>query len=319
MLRKIFNLQDRTLPNITWPLRLAVIDIGENTLYLCLSEHDSPDHTKISFEKMTRLHISSMSDHLDYFSQEILRLLDISKILKAQAIQGIIPYASQLALAKYPKLCEQLSQKTGLNIEKTTPQQENYLRYLALKNRIDLGETNWLAVHLGRKKVAISVINSQRIVAQKFFSLGAAQLWKEYTENRKYFDLNKIREFIRVELRRQTWPFAKELINNSCVILTGGNSKNLITFSGLTRDKHAAVQMSIGELDELCNKLCALSHKERQNILGPEYDHADIILPAAFFYDFYAKHYRATSVIIPNIGVKEGALHNFFDQFKEQM
>jgi len=115
-----------------------------------------------------------------------------------------------------------------------------------------------------------------------------------------------VREYAEAARRRIDREFGSEKIH--LCIGTGGNVEEMGNLRQRLFKKSSDNVITLGELQELIEKLSSMSVKDRIRKLKLKPDRADVILPAAIVLQLIAHEAKVKEIQIPNVGLKDGIL-----------
>jgi exopolyphosphatase / guanosine-5'-triphosphate,3'-diphosphate pyrophosphatase len=95
---------------------------------------------------------------------------------------------------------------------------------------------------------------------------------------------------------------------------SGGNINKLFK---MTRKKENK-PISVNRLKAVCEMVEAYSYEERIKILGMNTDRADVIVPASKILMSILKHSGAEKIIVPQIGLTDGIVHQLYEKHKSR-
>jgi exopolyphosphatase/guanosine-5'-triphosphate,3'-diphosphate pyrophosphatase len=96
---------------------------------------------------------------------------------------------------------------------------------------------------------------------------------------------------------------------------TGGNINKLYSLTPTSPDK-AVTRRS---LESTLNRLAGLSMNERVNVAMLNPDRADVIVPAGHIYLSAMQWANVNSMVVPDIGLKDGMLQSLFEDFFDEL
>lgn len=190
-----------------------------------------------------------------------------------------------------------------IELEPITAGEEIRLAWLAMRERVDLGERPWLLADLGGGSLELSLIDCEHVHWSASHPLGAVRLLEELTPADR--DPERLRARIADSMTALDRPPASEIAG---FIATGGNIEALAELAGAKVDRHGVARLSRKRLGRLIERLAGMSVRRRITELGLRPDRADVILPAAVVYEHLCRATGAVRIIVPNVGVKEGIL-----------
>lgn len=160
---------------------------------------------------------------------------------------------------------------------------------------------NYLHIDVGGGSTELNIYRHREKLASKSFKIGSVRLL-EGTE--KEGDWEKMRNWI---------SHQKELISGDIeAIGTGGNIAKLFNLSKPTAEEKS---MTFDALFEMAAYVGSFSFEERVNKLRLNTDRADVIVPAASIYLTAMELGGCKSILVPDLGLKDGILQMLYDRY----
>lgn len=144
------------------------------------------------------------------------------------------------------------------------------------------------------------VVNNKNVEVQSF-QLGSVRNQKDPGNAHIFQDI-------------QQWLKEKVTSSIHC-IGTGGNISKIYELSG---NRSGSRLLSLKKLITIQNQLTSLTKEERIYKLHLNPDRADVIVPASMIYREIMQMIRATSIFVPNTGLKDGIMEMLFDNNQEK-
>ena len=160
---------------------------------------------------------------------------------------------------------------------------------------------NYLHIDVGGGSTELNIYRHREKLASKSFKIGSVRLL-EGTE--KEGDWEKMRNWISQQ---------KELISGDIeAIGTGGNIAKLFNLSKPTAEEKS---MTFDALFEMAAYVGSFSFEDRVNKLRLNTDRADVIVPAASIYLTAMELGGCKSILVPDLGLKDGILQMLYDRY----
>jgi len=160
---------------------------------------------------------------------------------------------------------------------------------------------NYLHIDVGGGSTELNIYRHREKLASKSFKIGSVRLL-EGTE--KEGDWEKMRNWI---------SHQKELISGDIeAIGTGGNIAKLFNLSKPAAEEKS---MTFDALFEMAAYVGSFSFEERVNKLRLNTDRADVIVPAASIYLTAMELGGCKSILVPDLGLKDGILQMLYDRY----
>jgi exopolyphosphatase/guanosine-5'-triphosphate,3'-diphosphate pyrophosphatase len=160
---------------------------------------------------------------------------------------------------------------------------------------------NYLHIDVGGGSTELNIYRHREKLASKSFKIGSVRLL-EGTE--KEGDWEKMRNWI---------SHQKELISGDIeAIGTGGNIAKLFNLSKPAAEEKS---MTFDALFEMAAYVGSFSFEDRVNKLRLNTDRADVIVPAASIYLTAMELGGCKSILVPDLGLKDGILQMLYDRY----
>lgn len=291
-------------------MKFAAIDIGSNAVRLLLS-HVYDDGGVTQFKKAELIRIPLRLGE-DSFLNKKISPDKISKLVSAMKafknlidVYEAIDYRACATSAMRDaengrEVIEQVRREAGIKIEIIDGKTEADIIY---SNHIEehLDKNNsYLYIDIGGGSTEITLFSKNKAVASQSFNIGTIrmlhnQIDKEYWT---YFK-NWVRDVTKAH---------KPLI----AIGSGGNINKLFRMSGRKNNK----PVTTSKLKSLYEMMDSYTYDERVKVLGLNPDRADVIIPASKILLSVLKHAEIEKVIVPQIGLSDGIVHQLYEKFK---
>ena len=82
--------------------------------------------------------------------------------------------------------------------------------------------------------------------------------------------------------------------------------------------KKANKPLAVSKLKSLCELIESYSYEERIQVLGLNPDRADVIIPASKILLTVLKKAEIEKIIVPQIGLSDGIVHQLYEKHKEK-
>jgi exopolyphosphatase / guanosine-5'-triphosphate,3'-diphosphate pyrophosphatase len=208
-------------------------------------------------------------------------------------------------------LLDRILQTSGIEIAIISGEEEARLIHLAVTHALELQNKRAVAIDIGGGSVEVTLSENQRIISTESYNMGTVRLLKKLDDSDKKtaarlpFSL-LVREYAEAARRRIDREIGGEKIH--LCIGTGGNVEEMGKLRQRLFKRTSDTVITLGELQELIEKLSSLSVKERISRLKLKPDRADVILPAAIVLQLIAAEARVKEIRIPKVGLKDGLL-----------
>lgn len=160
---------------------------------------------------------------------------------------------------------------------------------------------NYLHIDVGGGSTELNIYRHREKLASKSFKIGSVRLL-EGTE--KEGDWEKMKNWISQQ---------KELISGDIeAIGTGGNIAKLFNLSKPAAEEKS---MTFDALFEMAAYVGSFSFEDRVNKLRLNTDRADVIVPAASIYLTAMELGGCQTILVPDLGLKDGIIQMLYDRY----
>ncbi|EQB35588.1 phosphatase GppA [Sulfurimonas hongkongensis] len=305
------------------PKRVAVIDIGSNSVRLVVYERTSRFAFHLLNESKSKVRLSenayqnsgNLSEIAMSRTIDVLRdFLSIISSYKARKTLCIATSALRDAPNK-KEFLQRAKKELKLNIKIIDGQKEAYLGAIACANLLPAQQES-LTIDIGGGSTEFALINNKDISNTISLNLGTIRIKELFCDDRKKDE-------------------AIEYIDEKLSVLDGLNASALVGIGGtfralssaiLTRKKHPlnklhAFSYSAKELYDYLSQVMDATKNELKK-LGIKADRFDIIRPGALILQRVLKKLSIKDIVTSGVGVREGAfladlLRNSKDRFPE--
>lgn len=304
-----------------FPLRLAAIDVGSNAIRYTVGEFADPDHwTEVAGERI------AVRLGRDVFTRE-RRLSDETLEAGTRALVQIRRRLDDLGVQHYravatsavresrngSEFVDRVRGESGIHLETISGSEEARLVWLAVCQRIKLGERRWVLMDLGGGSVEVSIMDQDGIRWSESHSLGSVRLLQTFRDDAVEGDEDLLELLARyVQVLRV--PRLATIPEPRGVIATGGNIEALARLCGASSDANGVRSLPLADLSEVLGRLADFNESERVDRFGLRTDRADVIVPAGVVYEHVAKLAEADEIVVPGVGVREGVLLDLRDE-----
>lgn len=301
--------------------RVAVIDIGSNSIRMVVYEKTSRFAFHILHEAKSRVRISENAYKNDGMLQDdamqrsfdaLEDFLTIIDSFKARKTLCVATSALRDAPNK-KEFLHRVKNSLGLNIKIIDGEKESYLGSIACANLLPEQE-NALSIDIGGGSTEFSTINKNSISNNISLNLGTVRLKELFFDKD---DIDGAINFIDIELTKL------EHINASSIIGIGGTfraiSTALMCQNRYPIKKLHAYEPSYDNFSHFLQKILKADEDELKN-LGIKSARYDVIKPGALILDRVLNKFKIKNLITSGVGVREGVyladlLRNSKDKF----
>jgi exopolyphosphatase/guanosine-5'-triphosphate,3'-diphosphate pyrophosphatase len=297
---------------LSYPLRVACVDMGSNAIRFIAAEFGAEDQyiSLASERRPIRLgHSVFLSGKLDPRAMDdaVAALEDFRLQMDTLGVthRRVLATSAVRESKNGDAFVARVRDETGLVLEVISGSEEARLVHLAVARRIPLGRRKWLLVDLGGGSVEVSLVDRRGIYWSESHTMGSVRLLEELTEAGT--DPGRFRRVLSEYVSVLKVPALKGRNRPVGYVATGGNIESLARLAGLPEETGVS-RLPVDTLRTIIEQLARLSYKQRVDDLGLRDDRADVILPAAMVYERLAELSGANEIIVPRVGIKEGVL-----------
>ncbi len=290
-------------------LILAAIDIGSNAARLQVSRvtryNDETQFKKLEYLRFP-LRLGMDVFALGFISEtkagQFLKLMQTFKLLIElyQVDDYMICATSAMREAENGrKLIRDIHQKTGLKIEIISGSQEASLINKAIFSKI--GDDPVLHIDVGGGSTELNLYAKGKKIAAESFKIGSIRR-------------------IPIENAPKVWESMENWIKSNIknlhgklsAIGTGGNITKLYDLMG----KKADMKLSLRKIKEMRAMLDNNSLEDNMRLFNLNPDRADVIIPASDIYINAMIWSKATTILVPEMGLKDGIMKMLYEKVK---
>lgn len=320
-------LRSRSVPSTAgpvFPLRAAAIDVGSNALRFVAVEFTDPSRFSPldSVRAPVRLGVDAFRTGVlspEVVDEAVLALADFRRRMDALSVVHYRAVATSAVRDSKNggRLVERAHEQCRIRLEPITGIEEVRLVWLAVRNRVELGDQRWILVDLGGGSMEISLIDRERVHRSESEPLGTVRLLEEAARTGAG-SADRLRRMLEEHPVILKIAGVIRLLEPASMIGTGGNIEALAELAGVQPDARGVRRLTSQELGRILDVLASLPPSERMRRFGMRQDRADVIVPAAMIYQRIARMMEADEIVVPGVGVKDGVLldvvHALLDQ-----
>lgn len=311
--------------------KLAVLDIGTNSIHMVLAEVQ-PDYSyKIldRFKDMTRLGDGvftsrRLSDQAMMRGLEVIRaLVTLARNKGYEQIEAVATSAVREA-RNGGEFLDHVAQQTGLIVRVITGAEEARLIFLGVQNSVALPEQPTLVIDIGGGSVEVIVGNRETVFQARSLKLGAIRLKDLYlpkTPPSKGM-LQELEQAVTVQLKAGLGPYKTKRIEQ--IIATSGMAGNLAEVIHLQRTGRPLPQLNLAhvtakEIAAVEKRLAGASLKTRLAMPGLDPKRVDTLLPATIVFRILLDLLQKTELTICDKAIREGIIYDFIQRHHERI
>ncbi len=310
-------------------LRLAVIDIGTNSIHMVLAEIGKNFSYKIvdRIKEMARLGDGTFASQR--LSQEAMErglavLNRFSLLAKNKGFDTILPVATSAVRESknggdFIKL---VRKKLGLKIRVITGEEEARLIYLGVRHSMDLSDSPAMIVDIGGGSVELMACSPKRLKFVRTLKLGAIRLKDQYLKtdppDKKF--VQRMEQTVSQTLKKSL--LKRKALSLGSLVATSGMAGNLAEMIYLARTGQALSQIDMAMIDlkeikEIEQLLRTKDTEGRLKIPGLDPRRVDTLYPGVLVLRVLMECLEVKQVRISDKAVREGVIYDFIQQHHE--
>ncbi len=303
------SLESNNIPKI---LRYAAIDIGSNAIRLLLCnvvyEHDEPH-----FKKSELIRIPLRLGE-DVFNNGRVSYQKMQKFFKTMAAFKLLmevfdpvayracATASLRDALNGEEMVKLVKRDYGMKIEIISGREEADLIFSNhVEERLNKNQS-YLYIDVGGGSTELTLFSEGRSLVSQSFDIGTIRWLQNKVIKEKW---NEFKDFVRT-ITHHRQPLT--------AIGSGGNINKIFKILG----RKDSQSLSFGKIKELYSELKSHTIEERMEIWKLNPDRADVIVPAAKIFLSVMKAGEIEEIIIPQIGLVDGIVHELHEKNKLQ-
>jgi exopolyphosphatase/guanosine-5'-triphosphate,3'-diphosphate pyrophosphatase len=294
---------------------IAAIDMGSNGIRIALGEVDSDGHvveTAYHREAIRLGHDAFTSGTLQDATirstvQAFERFADKMQAAKVDRVRAIATSAMR-EVSNGQELVEAIEWGTGIRLQIIDPLEEARLMLQAVGNRFELGDKTAVLIDMGGGSIEVTAVVNRRAMGFETLPLGPVRLLERLRrKNLREQDVTRLMEPYRQTIRN-LMVAELEAAPPQLAVGAGGNIKRLGRLRKTMLNRTYDDRLKPHNLDELIERLAAMSVSDRVEQLGLREDRADLILIAAIVLRSILDEARIDKLMVPGIGLLDGLL-----------
>lgn len=309
--------------------RLAVIDIGTNSIHMVLAEIGKNLSYKIvdRIKEMARLGDGTFASQR--LSQEVMDrglavLKRFSILAKNKGFDTILPVAtSAVREAKNGgNFIKLVRNELGLRVRVITGEEEARLIYLGVRHSMDLSDSPAMIVDIGGGSVELMACTPKRLKFVRSLKLGAIRLKDQYlkTDPPDKKMVQRMERAVSQSIKKSL--LKKKGLSLRSLVATSGMVGNLAEIIYLARTGRALSQIDMAMLDlkEIKEVELLLRTKDtegRLKIMGLDPRRVDTLYPGVMVLRVLMECLGAHQVRISDKALREGVIYDFVQQHHE--
>lgn len=293
-------------------MKLAAIDIGSNAIRFQVSTVLDSDKEHPIFKKLEYVRFPLRLGH-DVFSTQRISAKSAEKFRKLMKAYKLLlelyevddyMFCATSAMRESENgsaLAEQVKDELGITIHIIDGNREAELINRAISSY--LSNKTYLHIDVGGGSTELNLYVEGKKIKTRSFKIGSVRVLEHNDSPIMWQDMEHwIKEHVKKSYGRVT------------AVGTGGNISKLFELAQTKPGK----TMSIKRVKEVRDKVARYSMEERIYQLQMNPDRADVIIPASNIYLKVMEWAHANSILVPEVGLKDGIMLHLYDQSVKQ-
>lgn len=297
--------------------KIAVIDIGSNTIRLVIYRHKKVRVIKEIENIKVTARLQNYLNEEQFLSSEGLHILLESLAVFKQVVSlhevASIKVFATAAIRKaknQEEIKRSIREKVGFSVEVLSGEREAYYGFLGIINSTYLHDG--ITIDIGGGSTEITQFVNQEIVHSHSFSFGVLSLKQQFVKDQvpTSEEISNLSSFLMAKLQEIEW-----LVNCRLPIIgIGGNARNLGAINqGLKNyplDSIHLYEMKLNDILSVKEKLVSLSFQELKSVEGLSKERADIIIPAIEVFLSLYRTVEAPFFQLSQKGIRDGVIYD---------
>jgi len=302
-------------------MRIAVIDLGTNTVLLTVAEIQKNQEIKTLLEAKETPRLGENVDKTKKISSgSIKRVLKTIQNLKKRAIRLraekiILIGTAALREAKNTSNFKKLIQdKIGLKLEVISGRKEAELVFWGAIADFKHRSKKFTLLDIGGGSTEAIVGTQKKILKLKSLNMGSLRLTERFLKNKKN-GYSKMIKFINQKFTSLKINFK---VQNSTLIGSGGTITTLgalsLNIKKYERDQVHGLVLPIKKINSLLEKLSHMSLVQRRRFMKIDPKRADIIIAGAVILKQFMEQFEFEHIVISDKSLRWGVLEQVRDK-----
>lgn len=293
-------------------LKLAAIDIGSNAIRFQVSTVLATDETRPLFKKLEYVRFPLRLGHdvfttgsiSDKSKEKFKKLMRAYKLLIELYEVNDYMFCATSAMRESENgaaLAQEVFDEYGITINIIDGQREAEMINRAITSY--LSEKTYLHIDVGGGSTELNLYFHGKKIKTRSFKIGSVRILEKHDSPVMWSDMeNWIRENVKREYGR--------VIS----VGTGGNISKIFELARLRPGK----TMSLRKVKEIQKMIASFSLDQRIYTLQMNPDRADVIIPATDIYVKVMEWAHSQSILVPEVGLKDGIMLQLYEQIQSQ-
>ena len=305
-------------------MRIAILDLGTNTFNLLIVDAIDNEFSTVLKQKFpVKLGSGGINNNIidnETFNRGIDSFVKLFKHIEdnnCDIIRAIATSAIRSA-DNGEDFIKEIYNKTGIEIEVITGEQEAKYIFNGVKNTINFPNENILVVDIGGGSNEFILANNNNIILKRSFKLGMARLLDLFNPENRISDntISKINDFLEAELSHCIGNCINKNINKLVGSSGAFNTIASLIFAhkNLAKMKNLSNSIMLDDFYSLYDELIKSSLEERRKMDGMPLFRAEMIVVAMIFIKFIIEKLNITELYQSRYALKEGVIFDILDK-----
>jgi exopolyphosphatase / guanosine-5'-triphosphate,3'-diphosphate pyrophosphatase len=293
-------------------LKLAAIDIGSNAIRFQVSTVLATDETRPLFKKLEYVRFPLRLGHdvfttgsiSDKSKEKFKKLMRAYKLLIELYEVDAYMFCATSAMRESDNgaaLVQEVFDEYGITINIIDGQREAEMVNKAIISY--LSDKTYLHIDVGGGSTELNLYTKGKKIKTRSFKIGSVRILEKHDSPLMWSDMeNWIRENVKREYGRVT------------SVGTGGNISKIFELAKLK----PGTTMSLRKVKQIREMIASFSLDQRIYTLQMNPDRADVIIPAANIYVTVMEWAHSQTILVPEVGLKDGIMLQLYEQTQSQ-
>lgn len=300
-------------PPVRFPFRVGCVDAGSNAIRFLAAEFTAPGvYEVLAYERVPvrlghqvfltgRLAEPAMEAAVEAFASFREQMVELG----LSTFRAVATSAVREAKNGF-EFVGRILERSSIHLEMISGSEEARLVHLAVANRVRMTGGKWILVDLGGGSVEVSLVDDMGMLWSESHTMGSVRLLEQLSEAQP--EPGGFQTLLADYVSTLRIPAPAQYWSPSGFVATGGNIDALAKLANAPRDDKGVAHLPVSDLAAAMELLARLSFHERVSELNLKEDRADVILPAATVYHHLARMAGVDTIVVPDVGVKEGLI-----------
>ncbi len=305
-------------------MRIAIIDIGTNTINLAIAVvgQDKAYQIIYSTKEAAKLGKGGINDRI-ILPDAMERGLDASgrhaEAIKQFSVDKIITIGTSAMrnATNGDDFARLIEQRFGFQTRIISGDDEAQLIYDGVKQVMPIGSDRVLILDIGGGSNEFIIANKNGIIWKQSFELGMARLLDKFqpSDPVKPLEIKAIENYVRIELT----PLYEALHNypTTTLIGTSGSFDTIATIvaamkhPSLNTKLATSYEITVPNFEEMHRKIISTTAAQRREMPMMDPSRVELIIPGTIFINFIIREMRIERLLKCSYALKQGAVYQF--------